>query len=288
MARRMQNVVIEWADVKKKYMECVQDGKRWSTQPMGRQLARYYADPYKQEREGWEGGTPADTLRNLREGFHAPEFLHSAEMVPTALRRRHVWNDEDGDVDPGRLLAGRDDFFLGSQKRLSKPGLNVQIEFAFAWTVRAKVIQEYGAWVAGFLGSLESSGYDVTVDMWLPLDNMLRDDDPGTRTNVLMRVKRPNEVSFFTDWSALFGPTGFRHLGFTAICVAGDKLGKRVQSQLGDTIGGKTWGVDYDREDGTVMITVNQRAGGSDGFPGERLNQQAIKVGLLPKPGEAQ
>jgi len=283
MALRMQNVVIDWSDVKHKYLACVERGEYWSSQPLGPKWMSAFRNPYREEQ--WSGGAPAATLRNLREGFFAPEFAHAADLVPTAQKRRNVWNSEDGDIDPGRLYAGRDDFYLGSQKRESKPGLRIAIEFCFAWTVEAHVIQQYGAWVAGLLGSLESSGYDIVVDLLIPLDHMI-EDEPEVRTNIFIRVKRPNEVSDFTEWSGLFAPTGFRHLGFTAICLAGDKLGKRVQNELGDTIGGKTWGVDYDREDQTVFITVNQRAGGSDAFPIERLNQQAIKAGLLPDPEE--
>jgi hypothetical protein len=65
--------------------------------------------------------------------------------------------------------------------------------------------------------------------------------------------------------------------------VAGDKVGKRIQSYFGETVSGKSWGVDYDREDQTVMLTVNQRAGGKDAFPIDRLNEQAAKAGLIPE-----
>jgi hypothetical protein len=281
MAEKVQNIVIDWSDVKWRFIRCVEKGERWQSQRvMGDRLATYHNNPYEEHK--WEGGKPSDVLQNLREGFHAPEFAHAAEYVPIAMKLRNSWNEEDGDVDPGRLLAGRDDFFLGAQKRLAKPGLRVQIEFAFAWTVSAKTIQEYGAWVAGFLGSLESSGFDIIVDMWQPLDSLFKNDGWETRTNVLTRVKRPNEVSDFTEWSALFAPTGFRMLGFTALCVAGDKIGKVTDDSLGNTIGGKTWGVEYDRDEATVRITCNQRAGKAEKFPKELLNQQAIEAGLIP------
>lgn len=280
MASKMQNIVIDWSDVKQKFIACVEKGEYWESQPaMGYKLQSLHQNPYA--KDNWNGGSGADTLKWIREGFFAPEFAHSAEYVPTALKNRNVWNEEEGDVDPGRLLAGQDNFYIGSQKRLSKPGLRVQIEFAFAWTVSSKTIQEYGAWCAGFLGALEKEGYDLVVDMWIPLDN-LYEGDYGIRSNVLVRVKRPNEVADFTEWSALFGPTGYRQLGFTAKCVAGDKIGKRATSSLGHTLGGKTWGVEYDKEQALVMITVNQRAGGSDRFPKEKLNKEAVEAGLLP------
>jgi hypothetical protein len=272
------NVIIDWSSVKQQVLKCLDKGERWDKQPMGEKLQMMHRNPY--EKDTWQGGGGADTLKVLREGFSAPEFAHSAEYVPTAIKRRNYWNDQEGDVDAGRLLAGNDDFFLGSQKRLSKPGLRVQIEFAFAWTVSSKTLQEYGAWVAGFLGSLESSGFDLVVDMWIPMNDIFQ--GIHGRSNILIRVKQPNEISDFTEWSALFGPTGFRVLGFSAMCVAGDKIGKRVHSYFGMTLGDKTWNCEYLPDEALVSINVNQRAGPSEAFPREKLTEQAIAAKLIP------
>ena len=301
MAQKMRNIVIDWSDVKDRYLRSVERGERWRSQPaMSGRLAGWHKNPYQKDDDGggfmeddWSGGTAADTLKWLREGFRAPEFVHAAEYVPTAEKIRNTWNPHEGDYDIFRAAAGRDDYYLGPQKRLSKPGLRVQIEFAFAWTVSSKTIQEYGAWCAGFLGALETEGYDLVVDMWIPLDNLYEGDggydyekqeyNGNVRSNVLVRVKRPNEVSDFTEWSSLFSPTGYRHLGFTAKCVAGDKIGKKAVSSLGLTVGGKTWGVEYDKDEAVVRILCNQRAGGSEKLPTKAMNEAARKCGLLPE-----
>jgi hypothetical protein len=295
--KKVRNVVIDWSDIKDRYIRGVEKGEKWRSQPsMNNKFVRWHANPYgkdgdedydylrgRYDDKKWEGGTPADTLKWLREGFHAPEFAHSAERVPTTPKFRNVWNEEEGDPDPGRLIGGYDSFFQGPQKRLSKPGLRVQIEFAFAWTVSSKTIQEYGAWCAGFLGSLESSGFDIVVDMWIPLDGLFQEDGyyDNHRTNVLVRVKRPNEISDFTEWSALFGPTGYRQLGFTAKAVAAEKCGKTISSSFGMTIGGKTWGLKYDPDGALVTITCNQRASGGERFPNDTLNKLAREAGLI-------
>ena len=95
--------------------------------------------------------------------------------------------------------------------------------------------------MAGLLGRWSPTGYDLEVDMWIPLDGLFQAGAGrlyGKRDNVLIRVKRPNEVSDFTEWSALFAPTGYRHLGFCAKLVAGDKIGLVCSSGLGMTLGG--------------------------------------------------
>lgn len=285
--RNERNIVIDWSDVKQAFMDVVAESKPYPglpSQPMARRMAGYARNPYLDD--AWEGGKPSQTLEWLRNGYYAPEFAHSAEYVQIAMKRKPNWNDEDGDVDSSRLLGGYDEFFLATEQRESKPGLRVLFEFAFACGVQQKVIQEYGAWVAGLLGALEASGYDLTVDAWIPLDDLYV-NDRGTRSNVLMRVKRENEVSDFTEWSALFGPTGYRQLGFLAKARGGDKIGKPTNGSFGTTLSGRNWGLEYDKESSTVKITVAQRGGygyreGST-FPHQDLTEKAIKAGLLPE-----
>jgi hypothetical protein len=100
---------------------------------------------------------------------------------------------------------------------------------------------------------------------------------------VLIRVKQENEQSNFTDWSALFGPTGYRHLGFLAKCLAGQQIGKRVTPSFGKCHHDTDWGVNYDREFQTVTIRVNQ-IGGSKNLPVDKLNEEAIEAGLIKNP----
>lgn len=233
----------------------------------------------------WDGGPIGNTFEYLRNGYRAPEFEHSAAYVPMADAKHPRWAEEpDGEIDLGRLYGGYDEFYLVPADEEKKPGVRVMIEFAFACGVSSKTIEKYGAWCAGLLGALEATGYDLTVDMWTPLDNLFS-GVPG-RHNVLTRVKRENEVSDFTEWSALFSPTGYRHLGFMAKLVAGNKIGHTCNGSLGTTLGGFTWGLDYDKEESILKIRVDQRGSdryGGDSFPVERLNEQAVALGLIPE-----
>lgn len=285
---KMRNVVIEWGDVKDRVMRSMRGGESWSSQPaMDSVLRAMHQEPY---RAVWNtgkdsrtpGDAPATLLGYLDDGFRAEEFANSAERVPAALQHRATWSEEDGDIDVGRLYGGHDDFMLGMVERPTKPGVRVQIEYAFAAGVPNATIAEYGAWGAGLLGSMEQYGFDMVVDVWIPLDNLYQGDS-NVRSNVLVRVKRANEVSDFTEWSAIFSPAGYRTIGFSAKCVAGDRIGKTAKHDLGTTVGGKTWNLIYEPEESLVMITVNQRASGSESFPAERLTKLAQEAGLIPK-----
>jgi hypothetical protein len=286
MSVKSEIVVLDWSTVKHQYLDAVREGNPWNSQPaMSRYTTGWHANPYELQGsrdKRFFHDTPAKMLEYLDSGFHAPEFASAIEYVPIAERRVSSWNDEEGEPDAGRLIGGFDDFYLGMSDKPKRPGLRVQIEYCFAASVKPKVIEAYGAWVAGFLGALEATGFDLEVDMWVPLDHLY---PRAPRTNILVRVKRQNEVSDFSEWSALFSPGGFRHLGFTAICVACDKKHKQATYSLGNTISGKTWGLEYDRDDQTVRITVNQQAwGGKEVVPVQKLNKEAVNIGLLPDP----
>ena len=337
-----RHVVIDWSDVKWKFLQVVGDGTPWKginathstvkkmveagqENPYGPPKCKHRCrvvefksshcehmrdtykdvwDPklkrYKHERipgcvycnwaseRHWDGGSYGATLDNTRNGFRAPEFEHSAEYVMLGQKKRPSWDDEpDGDLDMGRLYGGYDDYYMVPADDEKKPGIRVMIEFAFACGVSNDTIEQYGAWVAGLLGALEQTGYDLEVDMWIPLDSLFINQGGGSmRDNVLVRVKRQNEVSDFTEWSALFGPTGYRHLGFCAKLVAGDKIGLKCASGLGQTLGGTGWGLEYDPQESILKIRVDQRGSGmygGDAFPVARLNAQAVELGLIPE-----
>ena len=203
----------------------------------------------------WEGGSHGQTLDNLRNGYRAPEFEHSAAYVPLGQKKRPRWNEEpEGDLEMSRLYGGYDDYYLVPADEEKKPGIRIMVEFAFACGVSNSVIEQYGAWVAGFIGALEATGYDLEVDMWIPLDGLFTDRDYGhsNRDNVLVRVKRQIKCS----------------------------------SGLGMTLGGQGWDLDYDSEDSILRIRVDQRGDGMYGgntFPRDTLNAKAVELGLIPE-----
>jgi hypothetical protein len=317
MIRKERHIVLDWADIKRKFLDVVAEGKPWgpgpnarhshahrmvsasrnlfpptkpSNCPTGLGHRKHYCDYCQwQEQFGkksWEGGSWGDSVRYLREGFFADEFAHSAEYVALAPKKRPQWSEEpDGDLDMGRLYGGYDTPYMVPAEAEKKPGIRVLIEFAFACGVKAETIQKYGAWVAGLLGSLESSGYDMTVDLWIPLDNLFVDSEYGRRDNVLIRVKRENEVSDFTEWSGIFSPAGYRHIGFCGKLVAGDKVGSLCSTGLGYTHPGG-WDLEYDKDNSILKIHCDQQGHGLYGgnaFPTERLNKKAVEIGLLPE-----
>jgi hypothetical protein len=274
----MQEISIEWADVKRRVIDSVQDGKRWHQAAQRVILDDLHRNPYGHDE--WRGGSGAQTLDWLRNGFFAPELQASADAVTTAVRARAGWSEEDGDIDVGRLYGGYDDFYLEVSPSETKPGLKVTADIFFAASVAAKVVKQYGAWLAGLIGSLEASGYDLEVGVGAPIDKLYEGTCPRTRLTI--NVKRHGELSDFTEWSQLFSPTGVRVTLFTAFGVASEKVGKRQTAHMATSLPSTdaSFGVTYDEAENHLHISADQRFKGRE-FPAELMTDRLARVGLI-------
>ena len=282
-AQKKQTVVLSWGEVRRAWLSAIRDGKMPIKGGHGFSgtLESYARNPTRIDR-GFAGGSPAQTCGWIDDGYRTKEIAHSAEYAAISDQQHWTYDEEEGELDIDRVMSGYDHIFLDRETRAARPGMRLMFEYAFACGTDPKVISQYGQWCASLIQSLETSGYDLVVDIWIHLDGLFQ-DDYNTRTSVIIRVKEENELSSFTDWSALFAPTGYRHLGFLAKCLAAEKKGTKTTYGLGQTIGGQDWGVTYDRENQTVQVRVNQRAGAKF-FPGDRLNEDALKEKLIPMP----
>lgn len=277
--KKVENIIVPFADVKQAFIEAMESRKVLAgDQPINEDLQRWHDNPTR--RSKWEGGQAAHTAKYLREGYFAKAFAHSAEYAVLSDKRRFCYDEDEGELDVDRVFDGFDDIYLTRELQESRPGLRIMCEFTFSWQTDAKIIAQYGAWCASLIKSLEASGYDLVIDIWINVDSLFV-GEWSNHTNVLLRVKRENEQSNFTEWSALFGPTGWRHLCFLAMCVAGEQVGKRVDGGFGHTLGGKDWNVTYDRENQQVEVHCNQRPG-NHLLPIDKLNDAAIEQGLIP------
>lgn len=263
-------LTILWHDVRERFTQLA-DGGGWKSQPT---LERHGEMWRSSRKDGWNGGSLDDTRRWLAEGYHSPLFA-TQDLAPQRNRRRRRahWSADDGDVDVGRLYGGSDEFYLTRGARDSRPGMTVEVEYAFASIVGAKVIEQYGAWVASLIGTLESKGYDLEVALSSTVDNAWARGSERMVTRVV--VKQRNEVSDFASWSVLFSPTGFRHLFFTALGLAGDQAKRQCHATLGTPI---TSGWSVKVEDGTIRIGCDRRGSGD---PQSILTAKAQEAGLL-------
>lgn len=268
--------IITWSEIKALWMDAV-SGKAWPWKESARHSCVTRIQSRKSVRSSWEGGSVDDTTRWIQEGYESPNFKAELIQAPKVTRRRARWSAEEGDVDAGRLRGGYDDFYLDSVKRESRAGLRVTIAYCFDCSVRHSTIEEYGVWVAGLLSGLEARGYDLTVDIDMSGMNV---PNPGLNKRYL-RVKKSQELSAFKEWSALFSPTGYRHLVFLAKVAAESQAG-RVKKDWTDRLGHmadrRQTDVQFDAATRTLAITPSYHGRGN--LTAE-LNTKTQETGLL-------
>ena len=269
----------EYAEVKRVFQRAITDGvTNWPTQPVGQELLEKWMNSAT-EHSSFYGDKPMNTNRYIREGFFSEAFETATEGVLVTKKARFIWDESEGECDANQLLAGSDTPFLHLVKREAKPGIRLEIDFSFNCHVRADTIRDYGAWCCGLIAGLEAKGYDMEIVFDMSGAGVFHDHGIEKLLNFLV-VKRFGEKSNFTEWSALFSPGGFRHIGFTAIPVACDKLGVQVRPGLGRAFGRDGWGVTWTPITNILRITADQQSDNQQ-FPHKELTAAAIDTELL-------
>ena len=238
-------------------------------------MADYRANPDR--KQSWIGGSMTETRHWMSNGYKAPEFKNAGRYVRDSKKKRRTFNDHDGNLNLDRLYAGEEKFFEKRTPKTAKPGMTINVEYCFAAMVEADDVRKYGAWVAGMCGSLEKQGFDLEVNVDVILNELFLGERRTDQTTVRMLVKKRGQKSRFHSWSCLFAPTGFRHIVFHGLHVAGAKVGKKCQRSLGLTLKNRGWGVDYDRKENSVTIRCDQRTAVNL----TKLNDDATAAGLI-------
>ena len=225
---------------------------------------------------GWSGGNAKQVAEWCRDGYSAGELAGDfGEYHETRDRRRLVFG-ETGELHADLAMSGFDYPFQEWTPRRRKPGLAVHIEFTFAASTPAKVVEEYGRWIAQMVQRFETSGFDLEVSLSIPGIGTYQDD--RTRKDVThIRLKRENEASDFSDWSAMFSPGGFRVLGFTALALGGVFHKTEVCSSLGMPDGKGQWNIEWSPETRLLNVRCPNH---SDSFPADKLTKQLETVGV--------
>jgi hypothetical protein len=90
-----------------------------------------------------------------------------------------------------------------------------------------------------------------------------------------VRVKQVNERADFRSWSAIFAPSGHRHLIFCARSIHAEDIGRRVHTGMGGSEH-KAWKVERDGD----VIRLDCNSFGSED-PTATLEAQAKAAGIL-------
>lgn len=269
--RETEVTTFEWSELKSFYAN---DKHPELTRSANREWWNRFVPKWeKNDGSSTQGGTGckrSEMKTWLQSGFHV-EGLNSppGDLMPNRERRRMLFT-EDGELQVDLALSGFDYPFLEWERRERKPGMRVNVQLNFASIVDQREINKYQLWVARLLYTLEEIGYDLEVNVAFKGSHLFG-GNPDKVKAVLIRVKGENEASDFSQWSALFSPGGWRHLGFTSILMANDRHGTDIFYGVNRNHD-SPWGISFDSETRTMEITCD--AMGSRPFPEGEMTER--------------
>jgi len=224
----------------------------------------------------WTGCTIDEMRGWIADGYEPPEIEGAfGDAWTNDVPRRKLRLADEGDLDVSLALSGHDYPFLRWDQRPRKPGLSLHVDLAMHCGTPASVIAEYGAWLAGVIRQFETKGYDLEVNVSIAVAGL---EGFGTAKvdDVLIRLKRENEISDFTQWSPMFSPGGFRMLGFCAMSLAAEHHGFQASGSLGRPMG-ERWKADFNPE---LRVLRIESPNGAQTFDGATLTEQLNALGI--------
>ena len=244
--------------------------RRWLDIQAGR-----VEDPARltEDRPEFRGATIAQTTQWVERGYDLPGFTSGSVNFQPRKRRRAQWNNEQGRIDVTRALCGDENYRLTRSPREYRHGSTVEIGYGFRAGVDAETIGQYGKFCAGIIRKLEGEGLDVAVDIVSRSISYIvgiRDE-----CELKIRVKQVNERADFRAWSALFAPSGHRHLIFCGRSIHAEDVGRKVKPGMG---GSQHRGWKVERDGDTIRIDCNSFRSGD---PTSELETQARTAGIL-------
>lgn len=237
---------------------------------------------------GFYGGTTEDMKRYIKNGYRTGSVLGT--FLPGVLRTRDgsaqrgrwQWMESGDEIDVGLALSGDAAPFRSFEPAPTAGGMNIRALYSFSANVDHNVIAAYGAWIARLLATCNGAG----VSPALTIDQYGERLTSSHRSLVLirLRVKQENEALDWHRYSCLFSPTGYRHLGFTALMYAGGSnlLPGTLASGLGGCVSDHEWDLDWEPVTRTLTISAPSYA---NEFPSDKLTEQLIETGALNPQG---
>lgn len=211
---------------------------------------------------GMYGGTIAQMQGWIDHGFQAPGLtVKSGQNNRPRARNRFA---EEGELQVDLAIQGHDMPFLARQTRKRTPGLKLQIGYNAASSAPASMLADYGAWVAGLIAGLQDRGFDLEIGVF----STARMLSSGKVVRSSVRVKRFGRKSSLKSWGALFSPSGYRMLGFTARMLTCAHHGFACDVNMGVSMA-PGWGLSFDAKDRTLTVNIDPHA---QAFPRELMD----------------
>lgn len=215
---------------------------------------------------GCSGTQMNDRLRYGYTPENAPEI--NAQMG-AEFNLPHTQLDEEGMLLIPELLAGEDLYRVEWQDITCKRGLTIQANMAFnAGTSAQKIITQYLDWILAVMDAAVAQSVPANLDLVIKTNKSYRGINKLT---IAIPVVKAGDMLDVASWRAFLSPGSFRSLGFLAMGLTGEKIGKSLVPGLGYATG-TGWDVIFKSQDGILDIDVPACPYGE--FPADDMTQK--------------
>ena len=257
---------VDWAELRNRISNFIETGKG---APKPAKNKRVWEDNLTGSREEWQGFSGRQLNGWLKQGFQTDSLKGLEEFNPPIREKRRLIFTEDGDEFHLDLaLSGEEKYLSEWTKRESIPGVSLDIEIGSNAGVSAATVNAFNVWACKIAFSLETAGIDCEINVGYSCNGLFVEDSRQSRT--LIRVKKENEATDFSAWSAMLSPAAFRGIMFAATAVHAEARNITCEYGLGRGIN-RQWRCFYDEADSKLKVQAD-----FDGreFPEESMNAQ--------------
>jgi hypothetical protein len=168
-------------------------------------------------------------------------------------------DEEEGDLLVDQVLSGEELYRVQWQDQNAPRSLTIRANITFSARVNARELGRYTEWVLKVADAARRSGAVPTIELAVTISGVFAGSKD--KITVLIPLCEPGEVVDEVSWRAYLAPGAFRSLGFVAIGLAADKLGRMLVPTLGHP-SNEGWAVA--QNDDVLSITC---PGGMVSFP---------------------
>lgn len=271
----LHDVEVTPAEIRQAWATIQRGENPFSPRQAGSGTVNRFPDYRATETNAFIGATGAEIQHRLENGYDVEAKDLSVPGGSEDYVMPQVELDEEtGDLLIDQALSGEDLYRVQWEETVSPRSLTIRACIGMHAGTDAEVIGAYNEWLLKVIDAAQRRGVAPSVELWIGTrGGLMRNSDAAT-LRVCIPLVKSGEMVDATAWRAYLTPGAFRSLGFVALALGADKVGKGLNAGMGGPTN-KRWGVTLE---GDVLDI--ECPGGDVTFPEELLDRMLEEAGV--------